>query len=127
MKLRIKGDSLRFRLLKPEVVELHRTGRIQQAVHFSRHFQSDKLIYAIERSEQFDDIEVRHKPQELLVQVPASVIETWATGEDVGIYSDLPLADGDTLAVVIEKDFACLDRSDEDNRDTFENPLCRVC
>ena len=127
MKLRIKGDSLRFRLLKPEVVELKRTGRIQETVHFSRHFQCDKLIYAIERSEQFDDIEVQHKPQELLVQVPASVIEHWATGEDVGIYSDLPLADGDTLAVVIEKDFACLDRSDEDNRDTFENPLCKAC
>ena len=127
MKLRIKGDSLRFRLLKSEVVELHSIGRIQEAVHFSRYFQSDKLIYAIERSQQLDDIEVLHKPQELLVQVPASVIEHWATGEDVGIYSDLPLADGDTLAVVIEKDFACLDRSDEDNRDTFENPLCKAC
>ena len=127
MKLRIKGDSLRFRLLKPEVVELHCTGRIQEVVHFNRFFHSDKLIYAIERSEQFDDIEVHHKPQEILVQVPATVIEHWATGEDVGIYSDLPLADGDTLALVIEKDFACLDRSDEDNRDTFENPLCKAC
>jgi hypothetical protein len=127
MKLRIKGDSLRFRLLKSEVVDLHCIGRIQEAVHFNRYFQSDKLIYAIERSEQFDDIEVQHKPQELLVQVPAAVIEHWATGEDVGIYRDLPLADGDTLAVVIEKDFACLDRSEEDNRDTFENPICKAC
>jgi hypothetical protein len=127
MKLRIKGDSLRFRLLKSEVVELHRAGRIQEAIHFNRYFQSDKLIYAIERSETFDDIEVRHKPQELLVQVPAALIEHWATGQDVGIYRDLPLADGDKLAVVIEKDFACLDRSDEDNRDTFENPLCKAC
>jgi hypothetical protein len=127
MKLRIKANSLRFRLLRSEVVELHRTGRVQEEVHFGRYFQSDKLVYAIEGSEQFRDIGVRHAPQEILVQVPASLIENWATGEDVGIYDDLALAGGDTLAVVIEKDFACVDRSDEDNRDTFENPLCKAC
>ena len=27
-----------------------------------------------------------------------------------------------TLALLIEKDFACLDRSEEDNEDTFPNP-----
>jgi len=25
--------------------------------------------------------------------------------------------------VIVEKDFACLDRSDEGNKDTFANPL----
>jgi hypothetical protein len=127
MKLRIKGNSLRFRLLRSEVVELHRTGRVQEEIHFGRLFQSDRLIYAIEGSDQLHDIEVLHAPQQVLVQVPASLIENWATGEDVGIYNDLPLAGGDTLAVMIEKDFACLDRSDDDNRDTFENPLCKAC
>ena len=127
MKLRMKGDSLRFRLLKPEVLDLHDAGRVQQEIRFGRHFRFDKLIYAIEHSEQFREIEVLHSPQEILLRVPSPVIEKWATGEDVGIYLDLPLADGDKLAVTIEKDFACLDGSDEDNRDTFENPLCKVC
>jgi len=27
-----------------------------------------------------------------------------------------------SLALLIEKDFACLDRSEEDNEDTFPNP-----
>jgi hypothetical protein len=26
------------------------------------------------------------------------------------------------LEVIIEKDFACIDRSDKDNKDSFENP-----
>lgn len=127
MKLRIKGSSLRFRLLKSEVLELYRSGRVQEETRFGRHFRFDKLVYAIEHSEQFREIEVQHSTRQILVQVPSAVIENWAAGEDVGIYSDLPLADGDKLAVTIEKDFACLDRSDEDNRDTFENPLCKVC
>lgn len=127
MKLRIKGNSLRFRLLKSEVFDLHRIGRVQEEVHFGRYFCCDRLIYAIEHSEQLREMEVLHSPQAILVQVPSAVVENWASGEDIGIYVDLPLADGDRLAVTIEKDFACLDRSDEDNQDTFENPLCKVC
>jgi hypothetical protein len=127
MKLRMKGNSLRFRLLKSEVQDLRFTGRVQEEVSFSRHFRADKLTYAIEHSRQFSDVEVLHSPQQILVQVPHSLVENWAAGDDVGIYSDIPLAGGDSLAVMIEKDFACLDRSDEDNRDTFENPLCKVC
>lgn len=127
MKLRLKGNSLRFRLLRSEVSSLQRTGRIQEEVHFGQFFRFDRLIYAIEHSEDLREMGVLHSPQEILVQVPSPVVRAWASADDVGIYVDLPLADGDKLAIVIEKDFACLDRSDEDNRDTFENPLCNVC
>ena len=127
MKLRMKGNSLRFRLLKSEVLDLYRGGRVQDEIRFGCHFRLDKLIYALEHSEHFRGVEVLHSPKEILVQVPSPLVENWATGQDVGIYIDIPLGDGDKLAVIIEKDFACLDRSDEDNRDTFENPLCKAC
>ena len=29
---------------------------------------------------------------------------------------------GPSLAIAVEKDFACIDRSDADNTDTFPNP-----
>jgi hypothetical protein len=127
MKLRVKGNSLRLSLLRSEVSDLHRTGRVQEEIHFGRYFRFDKLIYAIEHSEELRETEVLHSPQEILVQLPSSLIRKWATGEDVGIHIDLPLADGDKLAIVIEKDLACFDRSDEDNVDTFDSPGCKVC
>ena len=49
-------------------------------------------------------------------------------GEEVGVYADVALGDDQRLSVVVEKDFACLDRSDADNEDTFPNPnLAAAC
>jgi hypothetical protein len=60
--------------------------------------------------------------------VPNAQLTYWACGEDVGVYADLTLGDGRALSVAIEKDFACLDRSDAENEDTFPNPnLAAAC
>ena len=45
----------------------------------------------------------------------------WADGEDVGVYGTVD-AGHDRLALLVEKEFACLDGKDEDNEDTFANP-----
>jgi len=42
--------------------------------------------------------------------------------DQVGIAEDIALADLGSLALLIEKDFACLDQSEADNEDTFPNP-----
>ena len=42
--------------------------------------------------------------------------------DQVGIAEDISLGELGALTLLIEKDFACLDRSDEDNKDTFANP-----
>ena len=41
---------------------------------------------------------------------------------DVGIAEEISLGPLGSLFLLVEKDFACLDRSDEDNQDTFANP-----
>jgi hypothetical protein len=56
------------------------------------------------------------------VLIPADQANAWGTTDEVGIAEDISLGDLGTLAILIEKDFACLDRSDEDNHDTFPNP-----
>jgi hypothetical protein len=55
--------------------------------------------------------------------VPDTKIKTWACSEEVGVYAEMTLGDDRVLSVTIEKDFACLDRSDADNEDTFPNPI----
>jgi len=52
----------------------------------------------------------------------------WADSDNIGVYADVSLDDEQVLSVAIEKDFACLDRSDAENEDTFPNPnLAAVC
>jgi len=60
--------------------------------------------------------------------MPEAQLRKWAGGEDVGVYADVAMGEDLTLSVALEKDFACLDRGDSDNEDTFPNPnLATVC
>jgi hypothetical protein len=56
------------------------------------------------------------------VLIPANQADAWGMTDQIGIAENISLGELGTLAVLIEKDFACLDRSDEDNQDTFANP-----
>lgn len=56
------------------------------------------------------------------ILIPADQASAWGVTDQVGIAEDISLGDLGSLALLIEKDFACLDRSDEDNQDTFPNP-----
>jgi hypothetical protein len=64
---------------------------------------------------------------DITVSVPEVQVKKWAEGDDVGIYADLVLGDDWALSLAIEKDFACLDRSDAENEDTFANPNLAAC
>jgi hypothetical protein len=50
-------------------------------------------------------------------------------GQDsqVGVYTTVDIPPEGLLDLIVEKDFACLDQSDEDNTDTFPNPLGKIC
>jgi hypothetical protein len=62
-----------------------------------------------------------YRPQAVTVLRPGSAAREWAEGDEVGIYGDVDTGIS-RLAVIVEKDFACLDRSERDNIDTFPNP-----
>jgi hypothetical protein len=42
--------------------------------------------------------------------------------DQVGIYTTIDTGPTTSLELSIEKDFACLDRDEQENQDTFENP-----
>jgi hypothetical protein len=56
------------------------------------------------------------------VLIPADQANTWGITDQVGIAEDISFGSLGSLVLLIEKDFACLDRSEEDNEDTFPNP-----
>jgi len=121
MKLRIKGNSLRLRVSRSEVERLLRRERLEDTIQFAP--QADaKLTYALEQASSASLPTVRYTEGEITVVIPADLAETWCTTEMVGIAESVNLGAFGSLELVIEKDFACLDRSEEENQDTFANP-----
>jgi hypothetical protein len=59
---------------------------------------------------------------EIVVQIPAGKAAHWAPSDDMGIEGSQPAGKDDSLQILIEKDFACLNDSEGDNADTFPNP-----
>jgi hypothetical protein len=126
MKLRIKGNSLRLRITPSEVRRLPRDGVIREHLQLTAD-PKDRLTYAITSSQSGATTIVTYYPGNITVNVPVAQLTYWASGDEVGVYADVTLGDGQTLSVTIEKDFACLDRSDADNEDTFPNPNLAAC
>jgi len=120
MKLRIKGDSLRLRVSPSEVVQLLETGRIEEIVHFGLGDET-QLTYAFELSDLATAMTARYQAHEITVLVSGQDARRWADGSEVGIYGEVGVGRA-RLEIVVEKDFACLDKSEVDNRDTFPNP-----
>jgi len=124
MKLRIKGDSLRLRVSPSEMTRLLQFGRVDETIHFGPQHDA-KLTYALVTSvadaRQNAAISVRYEPQEVAVVVSAAQARSWADGSNVGVYAEIDTGTG-KLDIAVEKDFACLDKNDEQNEDTFPNP-----
>ena len=106
MKLRIKGNSVRLRLTKPEVAAFASTGAIIEETILGPS-DTDRLIYGLQQANG-DGFSVNFGNNRLLVRVPVDVGKAWSTGEDVGFSGEVELSDKDRLQILVEKDFFCL-------------------
>ena len=121
MKLRLKGNegnSLRLRVSRSEMARLLAGEEVAEDV---RLVEAGGLRYTL-RAGDVDRVTLSYTPGLATVTVPLARMEAWGSESEVGVYETLSLGDGDTLALVLEKDFACLDRAEADNTDTFEHP-----
>ncbi len=122
MKLRLQANSLRLRLKRGEVDQLVETGRVEETIAFGRG-RDDAFRYILESSDSLAAPRVTLKNREVLVQVPSRAVAHWASSDEVGIEAMQSNGDGSELQILVEKDFACLNGTDEQNVDTFANPL----
>lgn len=116
MKLRIRGNSIRLRLLKSEVANLRGTGVVADSTEFPG---GSKLTYRIAWEPEAASVSASFVNDVLSVHVPKAELLAWAEDEEkVGIE-----AEADGLSILIEKDFVCLTRTDDpDNLDAYPNP-----
>jgi hypothetical protein len=121
MKLRIKGNSLRLRVSRSELAHFQAGGRIEETIRFAAAPEA-MLTYALESAVQVSPVRVRYGFHDVTVILSQDQMRIWEAESEVGVYSNLDIGSAGSLDVIVEKDFACLDRSDEQNRDTFANP-----
>jgi hypothetical protein len=121
MKVRIKGDSLRLRVSRSEVTKLLAGDCLEQTIHFAPEAVA-KFTYALQQAPSVSRPTVQYAGNKVTILIPADQAKVWGVTDQVGIAEDISLGDLGSLALLIEKDFACLDRSEEDNEDTFPNP-----
>ena len=120
MKLRIKGNSLRLRISQTELAQLLRDGTIEETIHFGMAAEAT-LTYGLKHAAADRDIGLEYVAQRVTVVLSTAAATRWTEGDDVGIYGSCATGDG-ALELMLEKDFACLDRDDPANKDAFPNP-----
>lgn len=117
MKLRIKGNSLRIRLTKSEVSKLADTGYLEEQTAFA----SNRFVYALQRTEA-GELSATFESNKITMYVPAAFTKDWPINNVVGLDTKMPLPGDESLYLLIEKDFVCLDHTTEDQSDNYENP-----
>jgi hypothetical protein len=117
MKLRIKGNSVRLRLMQSEVATFQKTGKVSEMIDFG----TNTLVYQIQKTEN-DTIKATFENQTITVFIPNETGQSWANSNQIGIEAALSL-EGKVLKILVEKDFKCLtDRPSEDESDAYPHP-----
>ncbi|HQR01565.1 MAG TPA: hypothetical protein PLA61_12020 [Ferruginibacter sp.] len=122
MKLRIKGNSIRIRLTRTEVARIASEGYLEEQTSFG----TQKLIYALKRVDSGTGLTAAMEGNKITMFIPSSLSNDWPANQVVGFNARMPVGVDETLYLLLEKDFVCLDHTDEDQSDNYENPN-RVC
>lgn len=118
MKIRIRGNSVRFRLTKSEVDTFGSEGYVEEKTEFG----NSSFVYALQKSDG-DSIQASFDGMKITMLVPENIQKKWVDTQVVGFDNMIDLGNGKELYLLLEKDFKCLDETVEDQSDNYEHPL----
>ncbi len=114
MKLRIRGNTVRFRLTQPEVARLRETGQVIE----STDFPGGPLRYSIAVADGAAPFEADFRDGRIEVRLPLAEVRQWADSAKEGLYGRAGAVD-----IAVEKDFQCLHQpGGGDEAEAFPNP-----
>lgn len=116
MKLRCTENSIRIRIRKSELEQLAKTKRVEEKVRFGNQVT---LTFALNINESMQRVDATLLHNNLVVNLPKAEAEKWINSNQVGIEVSNEMDSDQSLHILIEKDFPCLDRENEDKSDTF--------
>ena len=112
MKLRLEGNSIRLRVRKSDLKTFEETGVIKEILMFPH---GAPFHYQLLTDNYVDRIYAEVSSDGITVFIPLSIAHDWIRSDDVGIEHTLQSG----MYILIEKDFPCKDRAEEDKNDTF--------
>lgn len=119
MKLRIRGNSLRLRVSRTEFLQIAEQGSAEDTIRFA---PGTEWRYGIV-VKPGGDVAAQFAANSLRVVLPKARVEQWLDDREVGIEGQQPIGNGETLRILVEKDYTCLaPRAGEDDADLFVNP-----
>jgi hypothetical protein len=122
MKLRLKGNSIRVRLDRRDIERLTDKGRVDDAVRFGPELA---FSYAVETGPAPHGRPTAYYTAGCLtIRIDTDDAREWLAGDRVGFDHEQPV-DGGVVRVLLEKDFACIDRPTGEETDdvyAFPNP-----
>lgn len=118
MKIRIKGNSVRYRLTKTEVETFYREGSFREVTDFG----DTIFTYILKAKKGINALEASFTDNTITLFLPDGERENWATSDRVGYQNEMELPNGKRLDLLLEKDFVCLDNTVEDQSDNYPNP-----
>lgn len=119
MKLRIKGNSIRFRLTKPEVDYFGKEGYLEEKTEFG----NNTFVYAMQSNQDAKELTAEFSDTKITLLIPSNLSDKWVNTNQVGLENEMEIGSGKQLFLLIEKDFKCLDNTIEDQSDNYPNPL----
>jgi hypothetical protein len=107
-----------MRLTKTEVNTISTAGYLQEETSFG----NDSFVYALQRVEEGNTLSAALEQNKITLFVPVALTKDWTVNSIISFDAHMPVAGDKTLYLLLEKDFVCLDHSNEDQSDNYENP-----
>ena len=118
MKIRIQGNSIRIRLSKSEVDKLANEGIVDEKTSFG----NTSFAYCLKKNDSLTELFAAYENDQIRMEIPTSFLVNWPTNQVVGFDANMRISETETLYLLVEKDFKCLDNVTEDQSDNFDNP-----
>lgn len=113
MKIRIKSNAVRFRLVKSEVKQLAELGFVEDKTEFAKQV----FYYRLEAKKGISMLEAAFSGNKITLLIPENEANEWVNSDRITYKNNF-----EKLSLLLEKDFVCLDHSDEDQSDNYANP-----
>ena len=119
MKIRIHGNSIRYRLSKTDITNFGIAGFVEEKTEFAN---SVSFHYRLEKKKDIENLSATFSGNRISIFVPENLATGWTTNYRVGFENRMDIGEGKSLLLLIEKDFVCLDPAMEDQSDNYPNP-----
>lgn len=118
MKIRIKGNSIRYRLTKTEVETFCATGYFEETTDFG----AKLFTYALKAQAGVDILDAEFQGDKITLFLDSAKSNIWYQSNLVGFKHSVTKKNGGELSLLLEKDFVCMDETIEDQSDNYPNP-----